>query len=186
MKQLLFAMIVFFGTVSPVWAGCDLQNTSLPSDVRKQIEADCAKAELALEASPKTEVISAYADVAIQVAKAIGIAAKEAGIAVNEFIVTPAGQLTVAIILIKVLGGIFFALVAAFCINVIGYKVLKALWYEDTGNTVVRTGIMSIFGYSKVYTRLTFRQADSELVTISAAVIIVCVGSLIALPLIAK
>jgi hypothetical protein len=91
-------------------------------------EADCAidpdwkqsKINDTLEAcktqSPKAvaENVNQYAEIAKGVAEAMGVAAKEIGIATNEFVKTDAGKITVALIIWQVAGdelkGIIFGI----------------------------------------------------------------------------
>ena len=72
-------------------------------------------------------------------AKAIGIAAKELGVTVNDFLHTDAGKLTAALIIWKVAGASFI-------------HFLYALMFVSVGLTMVRVLYVKLFtkGYEKV------------------------------------
>lgn len=77
-------------------------------------------------------------------AKALGIAARELGVTVNEFLHTDAGKLTALLIIWKIAG-------------VAAIKMLYGVLFVTVGLTIVRTIYLRLFtqGYEKVpYTRL--------------------------------
>lgn len=79
--------------------------------------------------------VSVYAEVAKGVAEAIGIAAREVGVAVDEFVKTDAGKMTIALIVWHVAGddikGILF--------GIPGILFAVWLWFAIT-NRLKRTG----------------------------------------------
>lgn len=96
-----------------------------------------------VESIPNAEKLSQYAELGEQIAKAIGAAAKECGVAVNEFVETPVGKLTTFIIVYKLIGrdmmhyvcGVGFFFVVWFALSRIcgkrGFK--KEIVYNEQG-----------------------------------------------------
>lgn len=175
---------------NPVWA-CNLQNTNLPDDVKKELELQCLRAEKAAKEKSAEVVsasqavqLSAYAGVATEVAKAVGIAAKELGVAVNEFILTPAGIITIAIILIKVFGKLVALLFVSMVIWYSVARLLKHIWYRETGETMEVSGFL---GFGKktipVRKRVTYSEASEGQVFITALLVMAAIASLIPIPL---
>lgn len=92
---------------------------------------------------PTAEKLTEYAQVGEQIAKAIGAAAKECGVAVNDFVQTPVGKLTTFIIVYKLIGrdlihyicGVGFFFVVWLALSRIcgkrGFK--KEIIYDDKG-----------------------------------------------------
>lgn len=129
MKRFLLATLLMFAAV-PAMA-CDLQNSNgLTKEAVAQLRVACEQAKLdavkAAEAAPSAasvstltpEKISAIGQTAQEIAKALGSAAGELNIAVNDFLLTPAGLLVVF--------GIFWKLFFIQTVGIIG--VLVVLW----------------------------------------------------------
>ena len=172
---LVFAMLFTL----PTWA-CTLTNSTVPASAVKAIEAECAKAEEAVTsqvAKVDAERLSAYADVATQIAKAVGIAAQEMGVAVNDFIKTPAGILTVAVILVKVLGKLVVAMF--FCVMVVycAIRGIRYLW-TDFSDEVPRW-----YGFGKKTVRktryMTYKEVPENQVSWTVIIVIVALASAI-------
>ena len=188
MKRLFLPFVILLSLLAPSAWACDITNASIPESVRKQLELECVKAEETAKAEKQQglvapafdkERISVYADVAMQVAKAIGVAAKETGVAVNEFIATPAGILTVGIILFKVFGNVF--VLASFVVLVIyiAARIIHGMWTVDSGEDVI---IKHPFGLNKVARkkrRLSYEEACESLVGWSVVVVAVALVSIL-------
>jgi len=163
------------------WAGCTITGGDITDVARKQLELECLKAQESAKATPipDAEKISAYAGIATEVATAIGLAAKNLGVEVNNFITTPAGLLTVAIILIKIFGKLFAMIAVA-----IVCKVLRHLWYVQDGDKVRE--VKSFFPWKTrevpVMRRITWEEADSDFVGLSVLSIAVAIISVILIP----
>lgn len=188
MKRFIFvllAMLALFST--PSWAGCTIASNDLSEVAKKQIELDCLKAEAAEKISPSVDAdrISKYAGVATEVAQAIGIAAKNLGVEVNNFITTPAGMLTVAVILAKIFGKLVGMILAACFLNYIAFKLLSWLWTEQTGETAEVT---TWFGWKKravpVRRRVTYKQVDESVVAWTCVLLVLAMGSIVLVPII--
>lgn len=188
MKRFVFvvlAMLALFST--PSWAACTITSNDLTEVAKKQLELDCLKAEAAEKVSPSldTDRISKYAGVATEVAQAIGLAAKNLGVEVNNFITTPAGMLTVAVILVKIFGKLIGMILAACFLNYMAFKLLGWLWTEQTDET---TEVSSWFGWRKrtvpVRRRVTYRQADESVVGWTCVLLVLAMGSIALVPVV--
>ena len=115
MKFLKVLIVMTSMFALPAFAECDISNVSGMSDVAKQeLKVACQQALLKAEQVAQNplsgvdvsnpEKLSQWGLVAQEWAKALGIAAKELGIAVDEFLGTGAGKLTAAIIIWQVAG----------------------------------------------------------------------------------
>jgi hypothetical protein len=87
----------------------DLAKFNLDSHQLSNLTADCASKKLPANDTMSSvkavaEHSSEISEAAKGIAEAIGIAAKELGIAVNDFLKSPAGTLTVALIIAKFFG----------------------------------------------------------------------------------
>ncbi len=116
MKYVALLFVLMFSGMS-YGASCTLQSTSgIPDSVVKELEQRCEKAKeearmkVTQESAEETgKRWSAYSEASLQFAKAIGVAAREVGTSVNEFMLTPAGFLTMVVILAKVFGSSLIA-----------------------------------------------------------------------------
>lgn len=83
--------------------------TGLNAATRQAMVIQCEQAKLENLTSPDlteeatVEKLDQWSEISLKFAKAIGVAAKEVGVATNEFLGTPAGKFTAALILWKVL-----------------------------------------------------------------------------------
>lgn len=141
MKRIILAVAILF---SPgVFAACEITGTGLPDNVVQKLKTDCEvlrleqkNKEAAEEASGvgslipdvTPERVTGWAQVAEGFANAIGAAARQLNISVNEFITTPAGLITVGVILWKVIGVSVLKLLAMYFVFVLCMSLLKAMW----------------------------------------------------------
>lgn len=80
----------------------------------------------ALTAPAKAEdTLTPYGKVAMEIAGAVGLAARELGLAINEFLWTPAGILTMAVIIGKLFGLQLLGLVFCICIGWAAYSIAR-------------------------------------------------------------
>lgn len=111
-----------------------------------KLQAEQLKAQAAhdpVDIIPDAEKLQEYALLGEQIARAIGAAAKETGVAVNEFVKTPVGKLTTFIIVYKLIGrdimhyicGVGFFILAWFGLShICGKKSFKReIIYGDKG-----------------------------------------------------
>lgn len=191
MKHWIF--VVLLSLFSPwVLADCSITASGLTDVSRKQLELDCLKAQAAEAAAPvDSKKVSEYAGVAKEVAEAIGVAAKNLGVEVNNFITTPAGMLTVAIILLKIFGKLIGMMMASLTICVVLIKIIKYMWSEpvkiDEEAPAVLRG-WSFFSWTSrpVQPRrfVSYKEASETLVGWTIVMVIVMLVSIILVPVV--
>lgn len=79
------------------------------------------------------EQANQWADAAKGIAQAIGIAAKELGIAANDFLDSPAGFVVALLLLLNYGGsviGMFFAVPLTFLLTYVFYKMISKVWVD--------------------------------------------------------
>lgn len=146
MKRIFFAIALMFS--ANAFAGtCDIVNSGLPDSVVQKLKTDCEGLRLdqiTKEAVEKAsggiptftpERITGWAQVAEGFANAMGAAAKQLNISVNDFIKTPAGMITIGVILWKVIGVSILKFIAMFFVFLVAKAVLKTIW--KVGSTPV-------------------------------------------------
>lgn len=182
MKFSRWLLVLTLSLLSTVSWGCSLQNTSLPEAVKKELELKCLQAEASAKVNLENvtvEKVSSYAGIATEVAKAIGVAAKELNVGVNEFIVTLAGILTVAVILGKTFGKLLMLILIATMVNIFIYHILKIIWLEETGDVLE---VSTFFGWKKhkhpVKKLMSYRSASEGQIFITLALLVVAFGSI--------
>ena len=163
MKFLKTAVLLVALMAAPIaFAECDISGTPGLSDVAKaELKVACQQAMLAAEQiaiNPlrgvdvsNPEQLSQWGLVAQEWAKALGIAANELGIAVDQFLDTDAGKLTAAVIIWQVAGenimGFLIGVPLLIIIIVVGLRTarkakIRKITYSETeknwrGNPVV-------------------------------------------------
>lgn len=120
MKKILTA-IVLMASVNSAYASCAKidQIQGLTNEVRQEMKVQCETKKLELAKKANTvvagatdiasqitnpEALTEWGQVATEFAKALGLAARELGIATNDFLQTPAGMLTASLIIWHVAG----------------------------------------------------------------------------------
>lgn len=153
MKRILLAVALMFS--SGAFAACEITGTGLPTQVVQKLITDCETlrleqlnkkveeeaAEKAAKAVAKKveevpmitpEKLTSWATVAEGFTRAVGAAAKEVGVSINEFIKTPAGMITMAFIVLKAFGSGLIKIWVIFFLTVVTYYVNRHLWTEST------------------------------------------------------
>jgi len=186
--MLAVLLLLSFFTL-PTWAACTITSSGMSDVAKKQLELECLKAEEAAKATPipDTAKISAYAGVAMEVAQAIGVAANNLGVEVNKFITTPAGILTVAIILAKIFGNLIGIILAALMLNIVIFRIIRRLWTVQTDKTVEVSSWFSIGGSKKtvpVKRFMTWNEAPELQVGATFLLVVLALGSIIAIPIV--
>lgn len=130
----------------------------------KAFAANCQNAaQSAVEVMTSTqgvETVSQWGGVAKEFAQAIGIAAKELGIAVNDFLDSPAGYLMAVILMVKYAGalviGIPYTLFSGLCLYWVLNKLrTKEITYE------YRSALWGLFEYRRKL-KVTMREELPE------------------------
>lgn len=102
MSVIVFAMLVMSSNVH----ACEIRGTGLPAEAVARLKVACEEAKLAqisTESKPSIgditsidpDTVTQIGRVSVEIAKALGLAARELGIEANKFIQTPAGILVV-------------------------------------------------------------------------------------------
>lgn len=104
---------------------------SQKADIIKQVEATAESNETS---TPKK--IDEYVTVGVKVGQAFASCAKELGIAVNDFIKTPAGKVTLVLIIWKIMAVDIIHIFGAIMILVVGSIFLRAYYKTCTRNSI--------------------------------------------------
>lgn len=145
MKKTITAILLLVTLVTgQAYAACDLSNTSgLPEAKVKELELACQTALDEVKGVVVPGVtnladpgkLSEWGVVAQEWAKALGIAARELGIAADEFLGTTAGKLTAAVIIYQVAGedimGIVLGVPLLIVVLVVGSKLAHKCLVEE-------------------------------------------------------
>lgn len=121
------------------------EKSSDPEPTPKPTPEPKQKTETAIAGLPSPNEVTPYGRVALEVAGAIGVAAKELGMAINDFLWTPAGILTVTIVIGKLFGMQFLGLLFCFLVMKAGYSFVRRVLicsYEEKQVTIL-WGLMS-------------------------------------------
>lgn len=181
----IFLACVFLA--SPAYS-CNLSNSDLPEEVKKSIEAECLKKEAEMISAERKglmveentpERISEYANIAGQVSQALVVAARELGVAANDFMQTPAGLLVVFVILFKVLGDTLLAIAGAVLVHYMAGKLLRHLWYKQGEPMEVTRSFLwwSRTSRERELIRVTYRDQEEFAVFWSLAIVATCAAS---------
>lgn len=147
-KSLLIASAFLFLSTAThakeTTATCQIDPNLSITEISIQLEK--CKAKNASEKILDVEKIADYGDVAKGIAEAIGIAARELGVAVNEFVDSDAGKLTVALIIWHIFGGQILSIVASLIGIYVGFKIFRRTqrYFLDTGEVKEYTGWFGI------------------------------------------
>lgn len=152
MKNLFVVMMLSLLSLNAfaAYETCEIGNSGLPAAVVQKLKSDCealrleqiqkeaadkaaGKAAKIIEASTPLitpEKLSSWTTVAEGFSKAIGAAATQVGVSVNEFIKTPAGMITVAVIVWKAFGGDITKLMTLVFLTLSVYYINRHVWTD--------------------------------------------------------
>lgn len=131
---LLFTLLVSFNasaiTTQDLTGFSDLSDVQ-KAEIAKTIAAQAAQNTQKAVEVPDIQQVEKYTDIGINIAKALGSAAKELNVAINDFLHTPAGIISTGLIVYKVLGADVMeqihAIIRSFVFTVIWVGYL--IWY---------------------------------------------------------
>lgn len=117
------------------------------AELVKAAEAMKVTAKEAAVEVPVVDTVDKWADVSLKFAKALGVAARELGIAANDFLKTPAGMMTAGVVVFQYMGGPIIHVTFGLIILIIGFGTLfwvgrRATRFEYEYDTTVK----NIFG----------------------------------------
>jgi len=122
--------------------------------------------------------VSEWIDIGSKIGQAMGGAAKEIGVAVNEFVKTPVGQWTMAIIVWKFMGGVIMHLAGGVLVAIIGmgtviYVARRRREVKYTYDAEKKTTLGNPVVTSKIVARMT--DDDVATMLVSTAVVLIMV-----------
>jgi hypothetical protein len=150
MKKILFAALLAFSSLTFAAndvntianAGWNALSESEKAEIQKTV-ADKAAAKKEekngiVAAPPEATVkkVDEWVNLGERVGKMMGGAAKEVGIAVNEFAMSPVGLFTLGMILWKFMGGALVHIFGSFCILMVGGVVMGLIYRRMRGTTI--------------------------------------------------
>ena len=155
MKRLFVALVMLMVAV-PVFAAYNIDNSSWnrlterqKADIIKQVADEAERSKIVPTDVANPEQVGKWVGVGEQIGKMIGGAAKEVGVAVNEFVKTPVGMVAMGLIvwhymggsLVHIFGGLFLFL---FGMSFIIWMARRAVTWTYTYDTAQK----DIFGRS--------------------------------------
>lgn len=140
-------------------AGFDKLSDTEKAEIIK-IVADKANAQGPAAAIPTPEKVGQWLDLGPKIGQMIGGAAKEVGIAVNDFVKTPVGQLTMLLIIWKLIGASLIHVVGAFVVLVVGTWATKK-YFSHTRSIEYDVDKVDIFKRARIK-RVVFEDLSSE------------------------
>lgn len=147
MKRFMIAIMLTLGmsvTAYGANTGCNIPTEGLSTEVVKQMFDLCIKdkekqeSEKVVSPTESLKNLGEFATISKEFASSLGIAAKELGIAANDFLASPAGVLTAVVIIWKVFAmnilGLFFIL----SVMAIWMYMLRAVMTEKMETRMVK------------------------------------------------
>lgn len=119
---MLFSFSAFAGTSQPT---VDLRGLTDQQITALASQANSMKTE---SADKIVDKVDKYVDIGERIGKMMGGAAKEVGIAVNDFVKTPVGMMTAGLILWNYMGGMIVHVVSGWAFLIISFSLL--FWYS--------------------------------------------------------
>lgn len=186
MRKLFTAMFAVFAmtfilSIQPSNAAvgnCNISQSGLTKDQHQILVLQCQAMKTGSTVHKKVtettpEDIKEWAGVAKGFAEALGVAAKEMGIAVNDFLGSPAGVLTAILIMWKVMGNVFVGMFMLMFSVFFGLKLFRMSCREqvltDDGKPVYDKDDKPVFILKPVFDK----NACSDERTNAAAVIVI-------------
>lgn len=127
-RNMVFALVLGLASIS-AFATTNAQavdTTQLSPELQKQIDAELAKKNTAL---PEVSTLNEWATLGKNIAEGLGAAAKELGVAVNDFANTDTGKLVTFLLVWKFFGAEFVDLLSSY---LIGIPAMIALFWLGT------------------------------------------------------
>lgn len=136
MKKLLVLLMM---VSLPAFA--QVSTNGLSAEQKAALDAQAAQMRLQNAATstsnvPDPDKMEQWVDLGTKIGQGLGGAAKEVGVAVNEFVKTPVGILTSAVILWKFLGSTFLHLFGGIMVLVSGWLFMLYINNKKTGGTI--------------------------------------------------
>lgn len=161
MKQVLLAFALLF-TLSTASAAVQINTDGLTesqkADLVKQAEAMKAQS---LPGTALADTTEKWLNIGERFGKMIGSAAREVGVAANEFLNTPVGKLTAAVIVYQYIGSSIIHIFAGVLILIMGASIITYLGRHRRSLTVKHdTETKNIFGNHPVISSVRDKMDD--------------------------
>ncbi|MDU8350813.1 hypothetical protein RYA05_02775 [Pseudomonas syringae pv. actinidiae] len=150
MKKYLLALILAFAAV-PAMA-CNISQSDLPEAMIQELKVKCEQMKLDMKTQPPAPVVavsqitredvSEWAQISQEFAKALGIAAREVGVSINEFLASPAGIMTAVVLIWMIIGKSLVAILVGLLITYATVKLNRRIWFRQV-ETVEKTGLFN-------------------------------------------
>jgi len=169
MKKYLLALFLAFAAI-PAMA-CNISQTDLPDAMIQELKVKCEQMKLDLKTQPPVVIpaipqitrqdVSEWAQISQEFAKALGIAAKEVGISVNEFLASPAGILTAIVLIWISIGKSVVAVLVGALFTAAIVKLNRRIWFKEV-QTVEKTGMFSRKYQKEIVRYNTWREMEEN------------------------
>jgi len=155
-------------------AGFDKLTPMQQADI---IKAIASKAEEQASPGQNVQTLKEYVNIGTQIGAGLAGAAKELGVAVNDFVKTPVGQLASVVIVWKLVGHDFMHIIGGLLVWIVGFTVLRVLFKRAMIATITYSKDKTTwFGRARIesieYTKIT----DMYACWFGAAAIILIAG----------
>lgn len=186
MNKVLALVFAFAVSIPGVVNACSIGHASDLSEAQiQQLKVQCEQMKLDIQTSKQAskekeaeipvvtkENIGEWAVIAQEFAKALGIAAREIGVSVNEFLKSPAGVLTAGILIFMTVGKSIMAFFVGMLFTYIVFKLNNRVWF-DQYETIETTNIFGKTKQKRVARYNNWSQIKDDAVALSAGSIIV-------------
>lgn len=170
-KSTLVAMLFLFSSLS--FAGLDSRgisaagweklSVSQQADIMKKIEEGATVASDAIPGATTLKKVDEYAQMGERIGKMMGGAAKEVGVQVNEFIKTPVGKWTMAIVIWKYIGAVLVHVIGGLLILITGLAVTYKVYLSSTPYSIeYDTTNKNWFGKPLIKSKTRTRMSDDN------------------------
>lgn len=132
----LYAFILCLMLAVPAYARIDIDTSNLTDAQKAELAMQAAKmaseankpAELIKSAVNAPDKVNEWVGIGSRIGQALGGAAKEIGVAVNDFAKSPVGQLTMALIVWKMMGGAIVHVIGGLLVMGIGLSFVMYMF----------------------------------------------------------
>lgn len=186
MKYIMFLLLMAIAcstTAATITIGGSTDCASIAGNfddsTKAAMTAACVEATKNTIAAPSSvQEATQWGLMAKEFAMALGIAAREIGVSVNEFVASPAGHITVAVILWKTLGASLAKIFIVVWVWGVGFWVLRHIW---THSYETRESV-NIFGATRTKRERVYYNWDNgeDTQVICAAVVCLAMAGLTA------
>lgn len=155
-----YILILLLAIFAPLALADEKPNCDIPGNFSAETLAAMKKAcEQTITTPPPVKDATQWGQMAQEFAKALGIAAHEIGVSVNEFVASPAGYITVGVVLWKTIGGSIAKYGLVLCIWLLGTGLIRSMWTS----TFIDREYKNIFGTLRTKrTRVYYKWDDAS------------------------